>query len=63
MDRKYWAWPNLQVPEAFGALNDARRYRWPLERVTRTHAQLACVTLDIHYKNLRASEETASDQQ
>eukprot|EP00969_Alexandrium_andersonii_P297569 13152260-Alexandrium_andersonii.AAC.1 len=32
-------------------MNDLRRFGWPLERVTRVHAQLAAVTLDVRYKH------------
>eukprot|EP00969_Alexandrium_andersonii_P008311 362036-Alexandrium_andersonii.AAC.1 len=59
MDWKYWTWPRLQVPDLRGVMNDPRRFGWSLETATRAHAQLASMTLDVHYKHVRAKEEGA----
>eukprot|EP00969_Alexandrium_andersonii_P355765 15445137-Alexandrium_andersonii.AAC.1 len=53
MDWKYWTWPRLTAPPIQGDLNSYHRFGWPLERVTRARAQVACIALDIHYKRSR----------
>eukprot|EP00969_Alexandrium_andersonii_P152588 6747397-Alexandrium_andersonii.AAC.1 len=47
----------LHVPDLRGVMNDVRRFGWPLEKVTRMHAELAAGALDVHDKHVRAKEE------